>query len=421
MELAKGQNAVLPEVTELVLALDGAGTRVRPDLSALILRGGTPAGDEDFVFYNQPEGADGAVRCTVRDQTSEAVTICPGRLAKDIDRVLVVGSVHEGDFAAVQGLAVTIRDGSGTELARHTLESDGRESAVVLVEVYRREGRWRVRAVSQGYIGGIPDLLGDFGIESKREPEQVLSLRKDQVDKAWRDAGILKARARIGVALDISASMGPLYESGIVERLFEQLIPVAQRLDDDGRIDVWAYGIDVATLPMVDVRNIGVWCAAWMPLLTKGVVPPVDAAEPPAPLRTDLYLANGLPFPANSAVRPRAPRFDGNNELALIHRTVNHYAGDGHALVVVLTDGDFVGDGDRIAFRVRESLDEPVSWMFVDMSPEAVSEIQMVCRDNAENTSWIPAAGLEADDGRVYQVLAQVVARLLTRGNTAPI
>lgn len=409
MELAKGQNVVLPDVAELVFALDGAGTRVRPDLSALILRGGTPAGDEDFVFYNQPEGADGAVRCAVRDETSEAVTICPGRLAKDIDRVLVVGSVHEGDFTAVQGLAGTIHDGSGTELARHMVASDGRESAVVLAELYRRDGRWRVRAVSQGYIGGIPGLLGDFGIESEREPKPIVSLRKEQVDKAWQDAGILEARARIGVALDISGSMGPLYEGGMVERLFERLIPVVQRLDDDGEIDVWAYGNDVATLPAVTVDTIAPWCSAWIPLLTKGVVPPVNAATPPTPLRTDLYLPSGLPLPANSAWQPKAPRFGGNNELALIHRTVSHYGAD-CALVLVLTDGDFVGEGERIAFRVGESLASPVSWMFVDMSHGGGSEIQTVCRGNPENASWISAADLEADDGRAYQALARLVA-----------
>ncbi|WP_230536586.1 TerD family protein [Streptomyces albidoflavus] len=38
------------------------------------------------------------------------------------------------------------------------------ETAVVAVELYRRNGAWKIRAVGQGYQGGVPALLTDRGI-----------------------------------------------------------------------------------------------------------------------------------------------------------------------------------------------------------------------------------------------------------------
>jgi uncharacterized protein YkwD len=39
------------------------------------------------------------------------------------------------------------------------------ETVALLVEVYRRAGTWRVRAVGQGYADGLAGLARDFGVE----------------------------------------------------------------------------------------------------------------------------------------------------------------------------------------------------------------------------------------------------------------
>src|SRR5690606_11111606 len=38
------------------------------------------------------------------------------------------------------------------------------KSAVVALELYRREGAWKVRAVGQGYAGGLAELITDQGL-----------------------------------------------------------------------------------------------------------------------------------------------------------------------------------------------------------------------------------------------------------------
>ncbi|MDN3021018.1 TerD family protein [Streptomyces sp. S.PB5] len=73
----------------------------------------------------------------------------------------VGGPVRFGGLAA-PFVAVTGLD--GTEVASYTVTGLEAESAVVALELYRRQGAWKVRAVGQGYAGGLAELLADQGL-----------------------------------------------------------------------------------------------------------------------------------------------------------------------------------------------------------------------------------------------------------------
>ncbi|MEV5956337.1 TerD family protein [Streptomyces sp. NPDC051987] len=64
--------------------------------------------------------------------------------------------------AAVTGL-------DGTEVAGYTLTGLDAESAVVALELYRRQTVWKLRAVGQGYAAGLPALLTDQGLPRAAE------------------------------------------------------------------------------------------------------------------------------------------------------------------------------------------------------------------------------------------------------------
>ncbi|MGA5553661.1 TerD family protein [Streptomyces lavendulocolor] len=65
-------------------------------------------------------------------------------------------------FAAVTAL-------DGTEVASYTITGLDTESAVVALELYRRQGAWKVRAVGQGYAGGLAAMLADQGLDRAAE------------------------------------------------------------------------------------------------------------------------------------------------------------------------------------------------------------------------------------------------------------
>ncbi|MFF9282231.1 TerD family protein [Streptomyces griseosporeus] len=98
------------------------------------------------------------------------------RLAVDLDAV--PDAVHRVDvllalptdgrgpvrFGAVAAPFVAVTGLDGTEVATYTITGLDAESAVVALELYRRQGAWKVRAVGQGYAGGLAELLADQGL-----------------------------------------------------------------------------------------------------------------------------------------------------------------------------------------------------------------------------------------------------------------
>ncbi|WP_371568146.1 TerD family protein [Streptomyces canus] len=67
-------------------------------------------------------------------------------------------------FGAVAAPFVAVTGLDGIELASYTITGLDAESAVVALELYRRQGAWKVRAVGQGYAGGLTELLTDQGL-----------------------------------------------------------------------------------------------------------------------------------------------------------------------------------------------------------------------------------------------------------------
>ncbi|MFF8834518.1 TerD family protein [Streptomyces sp. NPDC015130] len=78
---------------------------------------------------------------------------------------LPVGSGGPTSFGKAAAPFVAVSGSDGTEIASYTITGLDSESAVVALELYRRQGAWKVRAMGQGYEGGLADLLGDQGLE----------------------------------------------------------------------------------------------------------------------------------------------------------------------------------------------------------------------------------------------------------------
>lgn len=89
-----------------------------------------------------------------------------------VERVLVLASLSAGAFGA-EAPTVQLLSAAGEVLAAFSPEVPAGQSAVVLVEVYRRGAGWRVRAVGRGYGGGLPEALAAHGAETAGRMEDV--------------------------------------------------------------------------------------------------------------------------------------------------------------------------------------------------------------------------------------------------------
>ncbi|MEF3117135.1 TerD family protein [Streptomyces chrestomyceticus] len=177
MPMPKGSNVAVP-ATSVRLELGwrtGPGT---PDVDAsalLLTAAGKVRDDADFVFYNQPAHASGAVRHegkrSAGDTAADSLSVDLARLEPAVERVVLAASADGGAFGQVAGLHIRVLDaGSGAELARFDSQDATAETAFVLGELYRRQGAWKFRAVGQGYATGLAGLATDFGISVEEEP-----------------------------------------------------------------------------------------------------------------------------------------------------------------------------------------------------------------------------------------------------------
>jgi len=175
--LAKGQNA--PLATQNIRATlswpVGAGVP-DVDISALLTTStGKVRSDADFVFYNQPQHSSGAVRhagkSTANGQSADHVEFDLARVEPQIETIAVAASSDRGTFGQVQGLTLHFYDiATNAELLTFVLAGEGSETAIIAGELYRRQGAWKFRAVSQGYSSGLAGLATDYGISVDDDP-----------------------------------------------------------------------------------------------------------------------------------------------------------------------------------------------------------------------------------------------------------
>ncbi|WP_040839338.1 TerD family protein [Nocardia brevicatena] len=128
-------------------------------VSALVvdadLRVGSAA---DVVSAQRPEVP--GVRLAIG---SAEVTVAPAEIRAEAQAVLlVVGSSVGTSLGAV----TAVLSEAERRFAEFAIAPIAGETALICFEVYRRGGGWKLRAVGQGYAGGLPELLRTHGAES---------------------------------------------------------------------------------------------------------------------------------------------------------------------------------------------------------------------------------------------------------------
>jgi len=143
----------------------------RLDVSGLLLtEAGKVRSDADFVFFNAPTGP-GVTHRPSAGSTPDAITVDTSAVPGEIAKIVVTASLDDAaaTFAGTEPTA-TVRDAdSGQVLITFTPPRLSRETALVVVEVYRRGSEWKVRAVGQGYANGLAGIATDFGVSVEDE------------------------------------------------------------------------------------------------------------------------------------------------------------------------------------------------------------------------------------------------------------
>ncbi|MEU4321360.1 AIM24 family protein [Nocardia fluminea] len=165
--LAPGENRPAPGDQLTVTVASSASV----DVSALLVNtAGKVRSDADFVFFNQPTGPGVVYRHG--NGGPDVVGVQTSALPADVDKVVVTASLDgrgPATFAAVGTLTTTIE--SGSTALTFPITGLTTESGVVCVEIYRRNGAWKVRAIGQGYDDGLAGIASAFGVNLDDGPE----------------------------------------------------------------------------------------------------------------------------------------------------------------------------------------------------------------------------------------------------------
>ncbi|MEV0744994.1 TerD family protein [Streptomyces sp. NPDC050273] len=168
-ELVRGQNHTLPQ-TRL---------EIRVSAGAPVVAGATLGDEHGTVRGVEWIAHPGSPQLPGLEVSRQAAA--EHRLAVDLDAlpeavhrvtVLLALPLEAGGptrFGTVASPFVAVTGLDGTEIATFTLTGLDSESAVAALELYRRQGAWKVRAVGQGYAGGLAAMLADHGVAGAAE------------------------------------------------------------------------------------------------------------------------------------------------------------------------------------------------------------------------------------------------------------
>ncbi len=132
------------------------------ELSALVAdRELRAISSNEYVYFNRPTTA--GIRLT-----DAGIFLYLDEIRPDAAVVLCCASSESGRI--VGAVRTGLLDPDGNPVAEFDVPMHGTEAALLCWEVYRRGDSWKVRALGQGYDGGLAQLLTEHGVEVAAPP-----------------------------------------------------------------------------------------------------------------------------------------------------------------------------------------------------------------------------------------------------------
>lgn len=188
VSLAKGQRVSLdkiaPGLSEVCVGLGwdvkAMDTGYDLDLDSSVFMLGSNEkliSESHFIFYNKLTSPDpgksvqhiGDNLTSAGDGDDEVIKVNLQKIPSHVLKIAITVSIHEAkergqNFGQVQNAFVRIVNAqTNQEAVRYDLVEDySVETALIMAELYRKDGEWRLNAVGSGYQGGLKALLDRY-------------------------------------------------------------------------------------------------------------------------------------------------------------------------------------------------------------------------------------------------------------------
>lgn len=199
--LIAGGNKALSQ-TKITIEISLPGGHAIDICAMQLAENGKVRGDGDMCFYNQPTIGGGAIQWHQLNSEKVRFVVALDQIETAIDKIVLTATLEKTGTIFGQVNPFKLQVGSEIEAP---IETEGRtEAALILGEIYRRQGAWKFRNVSQGFNGGLHALATHFGVdiaEPAAEPKPVpkpVNLSKVSLNKVEKTVSLTKETAQYG-------------------------------------------------------------------------------------------------------------------------------------------------------------------------------------------------------------------------------
>ncbi len=359
MQISQGQriplsNLIQGQSLSLAIQINSPNT---VDLACFGLdAAGKLSDDRYMIFFNQPISPCGSLK-----QAGAEFSLSLAGLPSSIDRLVFTAAIDgAGAMRDIQSSSFVIKDPAGQVVATCSFAGNtfAAEKAIMVADVYRKDGQWRLASNLQGFNEGLSALVKHFGgevaddappasspapapvqatisLEKKvaaAAPQLISLAKKAQV--SLEKAKLTHVKARVALVLDASGSMNSQYSKGRVQEVVNRLLPLAVHFDDDGSIDCWAFAAKPQKLSEITLRNYQDF------------------------INTDNY--GWRDWNVGSRI---------NDEPRVMEQVISYYLNDGDrspVYVLFISDGG-VHENRKITRLMTEAAKLPLYWQFVGL------------------------------------------------------
>lgn len=367
MNLTIGQRLPLSQlnldITAPIIITFSGQSQIGIDISCFALdSNGKLIHDDYMVFYNQPVSPCGNIKLITYqmppsqgNRAQAEFEIQLSKLPSQIDSLYFVLSADSA-LNQVSSLTMSVNQSAIKAQANYQSADVANLQACMLIQLYRKNGEWRLANVAQGFNGGLAKVVQHFGGDVEENATETLpvnttakvSLEKVIFDKAPKLVNLAKKAtvslekrqlqqltAKVALVLDATGSMHRQYKDGHVQEVVNRLLPLAVSFDDNQALDCWAFGERALYLGEVGLSNYGDFITT-----------------------------------AKGGWRDWSLGARVNNEALVMKEVVDFYKKDGldvPVYVLFISDGG-VHDARGISSIMTKAAKLPIFWQFVGLS-----------------------------------------------------
>ncbi|KEH86760.1 stress protein [Clostridium novyi A str. BKT29909] len=187
IKLKRGQkvalNKGLNKLSKLVVALDwninyGGRHEFDLDTSIFMVDINKNTAEDKFIFYGNPKSVENSVvlgedfNLKLKDYYDERIMIDLDLVPDNIEKLAITVTIYDGEkrgqnFSSISNGIIRIIDSLGKNQIFSYEFNEGLklETAVVVAEIYRHNGQWKLNPVGNGFNGGLEALCENYGIK----------------------------------------------------------------------------------------------------------------------------------------------------------------------------------------------------------------------------------------------------------------